>query len=435
MKKKPKILAKYCRPHNLSEFSFADKFTQKFIPKLPISISNALRNNFEQIVDHLTKVLISILVTFKPQLILRFFNLKNRIKTIQLNVNDNNNDFYKNNNNNENNNMKKNYKKNDEYLEIFDGPDKTGNVLIFVHGGAWGSGKPWMYRLVAEGIAKRIRPCTKVILLGYPLFPKTYIDDQVLCCRKALLYIHGHRRELGIDVNDKVILCGHSSGANVCALSICGDDSHNFYKNDLCHGLLLMSGVFDIEKHYSWEASRGLHLISPMGAAARSFSRFWESSPTILFRKNNNNDHNDYNNDNSNNDHGSKSFFKKTNTDKRSDESKKKSNTFVVALIHAVDDDTVPFSSSEDLAAILKAGGHQVLTLYPKGSHMDPLMWMMEDDLTNNELSDNHKSNCNDINYQIHTFLSRFSLLLSNSDNCDSKTITKKTVLKIHSKL
>ena len=105
MKKKPKILAKYCRPHNLSEFSFADKFTQKFIPKLPISISNALRNNFEQIVDHLTKVLISILVTFKPQLILRFFNLKNRIKTIQLNVNDNNNDFYKNNNNNENNNM------------------------------------------------------------------------------------------------------------------------------------------------------------------------------------------------------------------------------------------------------------------------------------------------------------------------------------------
>jgi len=35
----------------------------------------------------------------------------------------------------------------EEYGEIL----TTGNVLVFVHGGAWGSGKPWMYQLSAAG--------------------------------------------------------------------------------------------------------------------------------------------------------------------------------------------------------------------------------------------------------------------------------------------
>ena len=432
MNDEKKLLEKYCRPHNLAEFSFTDKITQKLVPKLPISISNVLRNNFEHIVDRMTKFLVSIMATSKPQLIIRFLQLSRRIKTIILNKNDKND----NNNNNNNNNNKSTENENDEYLEIFDGPDKIGHVLLFVHGGAWGSGKPWMYRLVAEGIANRMRPCSKIILLGYPLFPKTFIDDQVLCCRKALLYIHGHRNELGIGINEKIVLCGHSSGANVCALSVCSEsdsNDNNHFSNHLCHSLLLMSGVFDIEKHYSWEASRGLHLISPMGAAARSFSRFWESSPTIRFKNNSNNS----NSNNSSNNSSNNNSNNNSNSNNNNVSIGEKKNTFVIALIHAVDDDTVPFSSSEELATVLKARGHQVLTLYPKGSHMDPLMWMMEDNsITNDEINNNNNNNNNyyNINYQLQTFLSRFSLLLSTPDNRDLKLVTTKPEF-IHSKL
>ena len=51
------------------------------------------------------------------------------------------------------------------------------NVLVFVHGGAWGSGLPWMYRLVALGISKCINAST-AILIEYPVFPDSFILDQ-----------------------------------------------------------------------------------------------------------------------------------------------------------------------------------------------------------------------------------------------------------------
>ena len=46
MKKKPKILAKYCRPHNLSEFSFADKFCEKLKKIIKLITENIFKNKY-----------------------------------------------------------------------------------------------------------------------------------------------------------------------------------------------------------------------------------------------------------------------------------------------------------------------------------------------------------------------------------------------------
>jgi len=82
---------------------------------------------------------------------------------------------------------------------------------------------------------------------------------------------------------NRLILSGHSSGANICALALlraCDDGIM------LCDAYVSLSGVFDICKHYEFEKSRGVHIMSPMGAAAgRDVGRFWEVSPTLLLQQ------------------------------------------------------------------------------------------------------------------------------------------------------
>ncbi|CAM9625020.1 unnamed protein product [Choristocarpus tenellus] len=56
--------------------------------------------------------------------------------------------------------------------------DGRPNILVFVHGGAWGSGCTWMYRLIAD------RLCSKgysVALIGYRVYPDAEVGDQVKC--------------------------------------------------------------------------------------------------------------------------------------------------------------------------------------------------------------------------------------------------------------
>ncbi len=80
------------------------------------------------------------------------------------------------------------------------------------------------------------------------------------------------------------MLVGHSSGANICALALLEFASavtpKAVPKVDLFFGL---AGVYDIDKHYLFEANRGVHLISPMAAAAGGVHHdFWRCSPTKL---------------------------------------------------------------------------------------------------------------------------------------------------------
>ena len=49
-------------------------------------------------------------------------------------------------------------------------------TIFFVHGGAWGSGQPWMYRLVAPSFLKRN---FAVVIVGYRTHPEAQtIDEQ-----------------------------------------------------------------------------------------------------------------------------------------------------------------------------------------------------------------------------------------------------------------
>jgi acetyl esterase/lipase len=155
---------------------------------------------------------------------------------------------------------------------------KPKSVLIYVHGGAWGSGKPWHYRLMAEGLAKCTNACTAIVV-RYPVFPDSTIRRQSESILEALKYVHRNRELMGVPRGAKYVLSAHSSGANISALALIKGIHERVKLVDYFVGL---AGVFDIERHYQFEATRGLHEVSPMGAAAISRERFAESSPTLI---------------------------------------------------------------------------------------------------------------------------------------------------------
>jgi acetyl esterase/lipase len=133
------------------------------------------------------------------------------------------------------------------------------------------------------------------VLVEYPVYPLSNILEQRNCVCRAMRMIRSidlaslfaapiqMSTHIPTSASKRLILSGHSSGANICALALlraCGDGYM------LCDAFVSLSGVFDICKHYEFERSRGVHIVSPMGAAAgRDMGRFWEVSPTLLLQQ------------------------------------------------------------------------------------------------------------------------------------------------------
>jgi fermentation-respiration switch protein FrsA (DUF1100 family) len=111
-----------------------------------------------------------------------------------------------------------------------------------------------------------------------------------------------------------------------------------------------LSGVYDIEKHYHFEESRGAHEVSPMSVAAISPDRYWEASPSLLIPKADREE--------------IRSYWPRT------------------LLHHGLADTTVPYSSSQELAEQLLHQGVVVQTSYTASGHADCIF-----ELTNPEPS------------------------------------------------
>ena len=205
----------------------------------------------------------------------------------------------------------------------------TAKVLILVHGGAWGSGKPWMYRLMACGMANSLNAAAAIVV-QYPLFPECNISGQVDSVFEAVRFVRWNAQKLGLPEGADFVLAGHSSGANICALAILKSMER---EEKLVDSFLGLCGVYDIEKHYAYESCRGAHEFSPMSVAAISPDRWWEFSPTLLIPK----------------------------------MSKEKFLALwpQTLLVHGVVDTTVPYSSTQEFAEQLLFQGAPVITSYP----------------------------------------------------------------------
>jgi len=240
-------------------------------------------------------------------------------------------------------------------------------LVFFVHGGAWGSGLPWFYRLAAlpflqEGWA--------VAVPGYRTYPDGSAAEQVADLESAAAALVDQYPYLC----QHVTVMGHSSGAHIALLMVVDRVRRNMFKSQeeqaksatpahhlpptepfAIDSFVGLSGPYDISHHFDYEAARGVEELSPMKAVC-GYSRqaFRTNSPAFRLQ------------------------------DLLADINECQVlcvDNFMppTVLVHGIEDDTVPFTATGDAARVLRSCGLTMCQeIYlAKTGHQDVAMQLM----------------------------------------------------------
>ncbi|KAI2664516.1 hypothetical protein H4Q32_002742 [Labeo rohita] len=228
-------------------------------------------------------------------------------------------------------------------------------VVVFVYGGAWGSGDRSIYCLLAIQMAKELN--VSVICPDYSIYPKGNALNMVQDISDSLLWVRENGQTFNLD-QDNIILIGHSAGAHLCALTtlfLVNNADELFIETnkqkDLVSsikGIIGLSGVYSIMDHYNHEKMRAVEYVSTMHKAMDGVKNFDYYSPTSL--------------------------LKKLNEDQLK-------RVPPVALLHGTNDIIVPVESSVKFSELLTALSIRMsLYLIPKMNHTEMVTDLMAPD-------------------------------------------------------
>ncbi|ESO85802.1 hypothetical protein LOTGIDRAFT_130315 [Lottia gigantea] len=163
------------------------------------------------------------------------------------------------------------------------------SVVIFIYGGAWGSGDKHMYSLLCNQLANKLE--SVVCCPNYSTYPRGYVDDMIQDVVDCISWVYENIHDYGGD-KDKILLIGHSSGAHLGAMAILEllhDERVSAYPYtnqaitfDDTHYNGGLAGVYHIKDHFLHESSRGIEDISSMGQAMYGEGHFDRFSPTVI---------------------------------------------------------------------------------------------------------------------------------------------------------
>jgi acetyl esterase/lipase len=256
-----------------------------------------------------------------------------------------------------------------QYMDLFFPETNHRGMVFFVHGGAWGSGMPWMYRLCAVPFLKL---GLVVCIVGYRTYPDGHVQDQVDDLDSAYQYLRLHYSDLfrkrpkqntPIAKDDNLIgtvLMGHSSGSHISLLWLVQQVEKALSKTSLesiihFDHFVGLSGVYNISHHFDYEAGRGVEELSPLKpACGGTRDHFQYYSPAVRL----------------------KNALSMTEPVE---------NNFVfhtmprILLVHGIDDSTVPFTSTAEAGQILRCCGVRDCREYyvPNCGHPDVVMQLM----------------------------------------------------------
>lgn len=103
-----------------------------------------------------------------------------------------------------------------EKLNIF-APTKSTilkNVLIFVHGGSWNSGRKELYSFFGNRWARKD---VVTVVIDYPKSPKAAYNEMAINVATAVKWVKENIKNYGGDP-DKIFISGHSAGGHLAAL-------------------------------------------------------------------------------------------------------------------------------------------------------------------------------------------------------------------------
>ncbi|XP_005473627.1 probable isoprenylcysteine alpha-carbonyl methylesterase ICME [Oreochromis niloticus] len=165
-------------------------------------------------------------------------------------------------------------------------------VVVFVYGGAWGTGERSTYCLLGSRMAEELK--ATVICPDYCTYPKGNVLGMVQDIADCLIWAHQNGEKFNFD-KDNIVLIGHSAGAHLCTLTTLflvdtreelsiepGKQQEVLLS---IRGIIGLSGVYNIMDHYEHEQKRGVERVSPMHKAMNGVKNFPYYSPTHLLKK------------------------------------------------------------------------------------------------------------------------------------------------------
>ena len=113
--------------------------------------------------------------------------------------------------------------------------DEKTPVVMFIHGGMWQEGSKDMHNFISNSL---VEAGVIAAIVGYNLAPEASMDEMVDEIQAAVEFVAKKFPE------SKVFLCGHSAGAQLCAMVTV---RHWINPSSLdIHGIFLISGIYDL---------------------------------------------------------------------------------------------------------------------------------------------------------------------------------------------
>jgi acetyl esterase/lipase len=88
------------------------------------------------------------------------------------------------------------------------------NVLIFIHGGNWNSGRKSLYNFFGSRLARK---GVVAVIIDYPLSPAANANDMAKASARAVEWTKNNITKFGGDP-DRIFVSGHSAGGELAAL-------------------------------------------------------------------------------------------------------------------------------------------------------------------------------------------------------------------------
>ncbi len=91
---------------------------------------------------------------------------------------------------------------------------KAQDVIVFIHGGSWRSGKKDTYWFLGRAFARKEKVA---IVINYPLSPDAKYQEMAFDCAKAVIWVKQNIAKYGGNP-DRIFVMGHSAGGHLAAL-------------------------------------------------------------------------------------------------------------------------------------------------------------------------------------------------------------------------
>lgn len=146
-------------------------------------------------------------------------------------------------------------------------PKTLKNVLVFIHGGSWNSGKRSLYNFFGNRMARK---GIVTVIIDYPLSPAVTYREMAQASAKAIEWTKFNIGKYGGDP-EKIFVSGHSAGGHLASLLTV--DNHYFdslqTKNPIAGAILIDAAGLDM---FSYLTERKL-------PAHHSYIRTFTNSP------------------------------------------------------------------------------------------------------------------------------------------------------------